>query len=82
MELTPEDDLLPEVPKRRGRPMRSLQTPFSRIQKGNGAKCRECPKYLPRILVCPVRGAHQSPDALACRYGHVLIKSKRIMERR
>ena len=82
MELTPEDDLLPEVPKRRGRPMRSLQTPFSRILKANGAKCGECPKWLPRTWVCVVRGCSQSPDALACRYGHVLIKSKRIMEKR
>jgi len=84
MDLTPGegDDLIPEVPKRRGRPMRSLQSPFSRLQKGNGAKCRECPKYLLRTLVCPIRGCSQAPDAPACRYGHVLIKSKRIMEKR
>lgn len=79
MELTDESDsdLIPLPPPRKGRPVRNLENPFSRIVKSCGAKCRECPKWLPRTSVCVVRGCSQAPDALACRYGHILIMSRR-----
>ena len=70
--MTDPVDLVP--PRPRGRPMRKLDDAFSGTRSDR--RCRECPKYDP-VHWCPVQAAMRPPDAPACRYGLVLITSRR-----
>lgn len=77
-----EDDLIPDIPKRTGRPVRSMSNPYERGSEGHAPKCRECPKWWLRTSVCSLRGGHQPWNSPACRYGIVLIRAKRMADRR
>lgn len=77
-----EDDLIPDVPKRTGRPVRPMSNPYERGSEGHAPKCRECPKWACRISVCSLKGGHQAWNSPACRYGIVLIRAKRMADRR
>lgn len=76
------DDDIVDVPRRPGRKVRALSDPFSRGSTARAPKCRECPKHDGKHSVCPVLGAHQVAQAPACRYGIVLIRAKRMSDRR
>lgn len=82
MDPVPYDDLIPEKPKRMGRPVRSMPDGYKRGSAGHAPKCHECPKWARRTSVCPLRGAHQAGMSPACRYGIVLIRASRMAERR
>lgn len=69
-------------PRRVGRPVRAMLNPFTRCDAARAPKCRECPKWSKPIRVCRVRGVQQSGDEVACRYGVVLIRAKRVADRR
>lgn len=76
------DDEIEEVPRRVGRPVRSMPDGYSRGSACHAPKCRECPKWDFTTAVCPFRGAHQNGQSPACRYGIVLIRAKRMADRR
>jgi hypothetical protein len=81
-DIETDDDLVPDVPRRAGRPVRPMSDPYARGSEGHAPKCRECPQWACRTSVCGLRGAHQSWNAPACRYGIVLIRAKRMADRR
>ena len=76
------DDLIPEVPKRMGRPVRKMENPYERGSKGHAPKCYECPQWFRQTLVCSLRASHQAGDSPACKYGIVLIRAKRMADKR
>lgn len=76
------DDEIEDVPPRVGRPVRAMSDGFARGSAGHAPKCWECPKLVRAISVCPIRGAHQNGQSPACRYGIVLIRAKRMADRR
>lgn len=76
------DDEVVDSPRRPGRKVRALSDPFSRGSAAHAPKCRECPKHDAAHSVCPMLGAHQPGQAPACRYGIVLIRAKRMADRR
>lgn len=75
-------DEVVDAPRRPGRKVRALSDPFSRGSAAHAPKCRECPKRDHVHGVCPIRGAHQCGASPACRYGIVLIRAKRMADRR
>jgi len=77
-----QDDEIPEVPRKVGRPVRSMANPYARGSEAHAPKCRECPKWLRSTVVCLFQGGHQSGASPACKYGIVLIRAKRMAERR
>lgn len=77
-----DDDIIPDTPKAVGRRVRPLSDPMSRGSAAHAPKCRECPKRECGRGVCSVRGAYQPGGAPACRYGIVLIRAKRMANRR
>ena len=81
-EFVPEYDRIPEVPKRIGRPVRPMEKPYERGSAGHAPKCGECPQWALGTQVCSLRGCHQAGRSPACRYGIVLIRAKRMADRR
>lgn len=77
-----EDDLIPDVPKRMGRPVRKMENPYERGSKGHAPKCCECPRWFRGTLVCSIRASHQAGYSPACKYGIVLIRAKRMADKR
>lgn len=80
--LAIDSDDIVDVPRRPGRKVRAMSEPFSRGSTAHAPKCRECPKHDAVHVVCPLLGAHQCGESPACRYGIVLIRAKRIADRR
>jgi hypothetical protein len=78
----PEVDDAADSPRRPGRKVRAMSAPFSRGSAAHAPKCRECPKHDGAHNVCPLLGAHQCGSSPACRYGIVLIRAKRMADRR
>jgi hypothetical protein len=76
------DDEIEEVPRHVGRPIRSMSDGYARGSKCHAPKCWECPKWIRTTSVCPIRGAHQNGQSPACRYGIVVIRAKRMADRR
>ena len=76
------DDLIPEKPKRNGRPIRPMENPYAPGSKGHAPKCGECPKWHDRTSVCAIKGCHQAKVSPACKYGIVLIRAKRMADKR
>ena len=58
---------------RAGRPERARK---------DAAKCRECPRWDGRRDWCPLRAAICSGHMPACMYGTILIRAKRLADRR
>ena len=79
--LCPEDEI-EDVPPRMGRPVRAMLDGYARGSAAHAPKCRECPQWIGKTSVCPLRGAHQNGQSPACRYGIVLIRAKRMADRR
>ena len=84
---TGEEDLLPDedVPKRRrGRPVRSVENGFAPVPgaRRDSAKCGECPKWDCPRLWCPISARPRAAGSPACRYGTILIRAKRLNDRR
>lgn len=79
---TVDGDELVGSPRCRGRKVRSVSDPFSRGVSPRAPKCRECPKHDAEHSVCPLMGAHQCGSSTACRYGIILIRAKRMADRR
>ena len=79
--LCPEDEI-EDAPPRVGRPVRAMPDGYARGSAGHAPKCRECPQWVGKTSVCPLRGAHQNGQSPACRYGIVLIRAKRMADRR
>jgi len=71
-----------EVPARIGRPVRSMPDGFARGSAGHAPKCCACPKWLRETVVCSLRGSHQAGGSPACKYGIVLIRARRMADRR
>lgn len=82
VEDTVDGDIIPDEPRSAGRRVRRLSDPFSRGSASHAPKCRECPKRDHAHGVCPIRGAPQCEVAPACRYGIILIRAKRMADRR
>lgn len=76
------DDEIEEVPRRVGRPVRAMPDGYSRGSACHAPKCWECPKWVRTTSVCPIRGAHQNGQSPACKYGIVIIRAKRMADRR
>lgn len=75
-----------EVPARtRGRPVRPMPADALDVPRGarkDAAKCRECPRWDDKRDWCPLRAAICSGHMPACMYGTVLIRAKRLADRR
>lgn len=76
------DELVPKRP--RGRPVRGMENGLDPVPgaRKDSAKCRECPKWDGRRTWCPIRAALCNGCSPACRYGTVLIRAKRLADRR
>lgn len=71
-----------DVAPKRGRPFRKVADGFAQIpERANARRCGECPK-LDRNSFCPIRAERRRVDAVACRYGYVLIGASRKSARR
>lgn len=81
-EPTLSDDLVPKRPK--GRPVRRIENGLDPVPgaRKDSAKCWECPKWDGRWTWCPIRAALCKGSTTACRYGVVLIRAKRLADRR
>ena len=77
-----DSDLIPKRP--RGRPVRGMEHGLDPVPgaRKDSAKCGECPKWDGKRTWCPLRAAPCNRFAPACRYGTVLIRAKRLADRR
>ena len=77
-----DSDLIPKRP--RGHPVRGMEHGLDPVPgaRKDSAKCRECPKWDEKRTWCPLRAAPCNGFAPACRYGTVLIRAKRLADRR